>query len=117
MAPLADRETREFVVDVEMKELPKSWIVGQRAEVYIETAKKDQALLIPPGAIVWENGKPGVFVSDAGHARWRSITLGLRGTKGVEVTEGVAAGDLVVWMRDPKGEALAEGRAVTPVTR
>ena len=36
----ADRETREFTVDVRVLELPKNWAVGQRAEVYIETARK-----------------------------------------------------------------------------
>ena len=35
-----DRETREFLVDVRVKELPKNWTVGQRAEVFIETGRK-----------------------------------------------------------------------------
>ncbi len=34
-----DRETREFTVDVHILELPKNWAVGQRAEVYVETAQ------------------------------------------------------------------------------
>jgi HlyD family secretion protein len=36
----ADRETREFVVDVRVLKLPENWAVGQRAEVYIETDRK-----------------------------------------------------------------------------
>jgi len=32
-----DRETREFIVDVRVNELPKNWTIGQRAEVYIQT--------------------------------------------------------------------------------
>ena len=36
-----DRETREFLVDVRVKELPKNWTVGQRAEVFIETGRAD----------------------------------------------------------------------------
>ena len=35
----ADRETREFVVDVSVLELPETWAIGQRAEVFIETAR------------------------------------------------------------------------------
>ncbi len=31
----ADRETREFIVDVRVREWPENWAVGQRAEVYI----------------------------------------------------------------------------------
>lgn len=31
-----DRETREFIVDVRVEQLPVNWAVGQRAEVYIQ---------------------------------------------------------------------------------
>lgn len=31
-----DRETREFLVDVRVNELPKNWTIGQRAEVFIQ---------------------------------------------------------------------------------
>lgn len=34
----ADRETREFLVDVRVEQLPANWAVGQRAEVFIQTA-------------------------------------------------------------------------------
>ena len=33
----ADRETREFIVDVRVEKLPTNWAVGQRAEVFIQT--------------------------------------------------------------------------------
>lgn len=32
-----DRETREFLVDVRVNELPQNWTIGQRAEVFIKT--------------------------------------------------------------------------------
>jgi len=112
MAPLADRETREFLLDVTVKELPETWAVGQRAEVYIQTAKKDQALLVPQRAIVWQKGRSGLFVNQAGHAQWRNVTLGLRGTESVEIAEGLSAGETVIWLHDPKEKPLAEGRAV-----
>lgn len=116
LAPLADRETREFLVDVTVKDLPKTWAVGQRAEVYIQTAKKDQALLAPQAAIVWRKDKSGLFVSNAGRAEWRSVTLGLRGEDSVEVTQGLTAGEVVVWLHDPKNGSLTEGRAVAPAS-
>lgn len=34
----ADRETREFLVDVRVTQLPANWAIGQRAEVSIQTA-------------------------------------------------------------------------------
>jgi HlyD family secretion protein len=113
MAPLADRETREFLVDVTVKGLPATWAVGQRAEVYIRTGQKEQALLAPPQALIWRKGQPGLFVDHAGHAQWRSVTLGLRGAESVEVTKGLATGERVIWPRDPKGTGLVEGRAVS----
>jgi HlyD family secretion protein len=115
MAPLADRETREVLVDVTVKDLPKTWAVGQRAEVYIQTASKDDALLVPQRAIVWQKGRPGLFVSDAGHARWRSVTLGLRGVDNVEVRDGLKQGEMVIWLADPKAGSLSGGRAVEAV--
>lgn len=113
MAPLADRETREFMVDVTVKELPRNWAVGQRAEVYIETSRKDDALLAPQRAILWQKGRPGLFVAEGGHAKWRSIDLGLRGSESVEVIKGLAAGEKIIWLRDPKASPLTEGRAVS----
>jgi len=116
MAPLADRETREFLADVTVKDLPKTWAVGQRAEIYIQTAEKNQALLVPQRAIVWQKGWPGLFVDYVGHAQWRSVTLGLRGAETVEIAEGLSAGETVIWLHDPKDKPLTEGRAVAPAS-
>ena len=113
MAPLADRETREFLVDVTVKNLPAKWAIGQRAEVYIQTARKDEALLVPQQALLWRKGQPGLFVDHAGHAQWRSVALGLRGAETVEVAKGISVGERVIWPRDPKAAALTEGRAVS----
>ena len=112
MSPLTDRETREFLVDVTVKELPKKWAVGQRAEVYIQTAEKEQVLVVPQRAIVWQDGRSGLFVSIANHAQWRNVTPGLRGAEDIEIVEGVSAGETVIWVHDPKQKPLTEGRAV-----
>jgi HlyD family secretion protein len=34
----SDRETREFLINVRVNELPKNWAIGQRAEVYLQPA-------------------------------------------------------------------------------
>ena len=111
MSPQTDRETREFLVDVTLSELPKSWALGQRAEVMIETANKSGVLAIPLRTISWKDRKAGVYVNDGGTARWREMTLGLRGSDRVEVTGGLKIGDTVIV---PKGDAsLRDGRAVS----
>ena len=57
----ADRETREFVVDVRVVTLPENWAVGQRAEVYIEVDRKSAVPLLPAKFVFWRENIPGVF--------------------------------------------------------
>jgi HlyD family secretion protein len=109
----ADRETREFVVDVRVKELPEHWTLGQRAEVFIETNRKAGALTVPSRFLLWREGKPGVFVAEAGQARWRDVSLSLRGGEMVEVTQGLSAGEQVIVPADPKEPPLKPGQRVT----
>lgn len=111
----ADRETREFVVDVSVKELMENWTIGQRAEVFIETGRKTDALALPQRFLQWRAGKPGVFVSDHGKARWRGVTLGLRGLQDVEVTQGLSAGDQIVRPVAGQKQPLTDGQRVAAV--
>jgi len=111
ISPQADRETREFTVDILVKELPKIWAIGQRAEVYIQTNKKDNALLAPQNALAWKNGKPGVFISKNGHSKWISVKTGLRGKESVEIQSGLDVNDVVIWSANGQ-KAITENRAV-----
>lgn len=107
-----DRETREFLVDVRARELPKNWTVGQRAEVFIETARQPDAVLLPIAFLSWKAAQAGVFVDAGGKAEWREVTPGLRGKDHVAITKGLSAGDQVV--RAPEGQkaALTDGRRI-----
>lgn len=108
----ADRETREFVVEVRLKELPPCWTIGQRAEVYIETGRKSGVLAVPLAFLQWRANKPGVFVADNGRLRWRDVSLGLRGSRVVEAASGLSQGDQI--LRVPQGLklTLADGQRV-----
>ncbi len=108
-----DRETREFVVDVHVLELPKNWTVGQRAEVYVEVARKRDVILLPANYVVWRDKLAGVFVNVSGRAVWRSVKVGLRSQDKVEVLEGIDTGETVVAPLDPR-TTLAEGRRISP---
>ena len=108
----ADRETREFVVDVRVGKLPPNWAVGQRAEVFVETSSTSGVVVLPQRFVLWREGKPGTFVLEGGRAHWRTLTLGVSGRDGVEVRQGVGAGDRVVEPREPQRALLAEGRRV-----
>jgi HlyD family secretion protein len=108
----ADRETREFEVDVRVLELPKNWAIGQRSEVYIETARKTGVAALPTKDIFWRDGKPGVFVRQGQYAAWRDITLGIKGKKIVEIAAGLEPEELVVVPLDGKNTAV-EGRRIS----
>jgi len=107
-----DRETREFLVDVRAGELPKNWTIGQRAEVFIETGRQSDAVLLPPDYLVWKAGHPGIFVNAGGRAHWREITPGLRGKDYVAITKGVSAGEQVVRPSESQKIALTEGQRI-----
>jgi RND family efflux transporter MFP subunit len=110
----ADRETREFIVDVRILELPFNWAVGQRAEVYIETDRKRSAVLLPAKYVVRQDDQTGVFIDQNGHAEWKPLTLGLRSPEMVEVAEGLQPGETVVIPLEP-GNSLRDGqRIATP---
>jgi HlyD family secretion protein len=108
----ADRETREFVVDVRVKDLPETWTIGQRAEVFIEIGHKANVVVTPPQFIRWRDNKPGVFVNDHGQARWRGVTLGLRGLQNVEVTHGLPAGEQIIRPVEGQKQPLTDGQRI-----
>jgi HlyD family secretion protein len=107
-----DRETREFIVDVRILELPDNWTVGQRAEAFIEIARKSDVTLLPASYLVWRDDVAGVFVNQAGRAAWRPVKVGLRNQEKVEVLEGLAAGDTVV-VPSTARTALTDGRRIS----
>ena len=108
----ADRETREFIVDVHVLELPKNWAVGQRAEVYIETARKQDVTLLPAAHVQWQGDVSGAFVCQGDRATWRPLDLGLRSRDAIEIVDGLQAGDAVIVPKDPRAK-LADGKRIT----
>ena len=106
-----DRETREFIVDVEALALPEKWAIGQRAEVFIETARHDNVIFIPQNLVIWRYGVPGVLIDSKGKAKWQEISLGLRDNNNVEITAGLKPDDIVLGAL-PGKNLPREGRAV-----
>jgi HlyD family secretion protein len=109
----ADRETREFLVDVRVLQLPKNWAVGHRAEAYIQTAHKDDAVLIPAKYLIRRDGQAGVFIDRDGRAEWRVLHIGLRSKDMIEVTDGLDPGETAVTPANP-GDTLQDGHRITP---
>ncbi len=98
LAPETDRETREFLADVEIdfERLPQNWAIGQRAEVFIETGRRDNVIAVPPKFIQWRDAVPFVMIADTGKAKWRKVSLGMKGSEKFEIIDGLSEGELVV---------------------
>lgn len=78
---------------------------GMSVEANIVTREKDNALLVPADAV--QNGS--VFVIDGDRLRKRSIGIGIRGTRTVEVLSGLAEGERVA---APAAAGLKDGARV-----
>ncbi len=92
-------------------ETPENWAVGQRAEVYIETGRKESAVLLPARFVQWREDRAGVFVDEGRRAVWRPVRLGLRNDQSFEALEGVDEGDRVVVPVKSK-HTLADGQRI-----
>lgn len=106
-----DTETREFLVDVHVSDLPRNWAIGLRTDVYIATSKPSEGFLIPTSAVFWKEGKPSAFVVNDGYARRRDIQLGIRGIQDIEVKKGLVEGEMVITA--DLGKSPKDGRRVS----
>ena len=89
----ADPQTKKFGIEVTMDNPDQALRPGTFGEVIIEVHSHESALAIPQKAIL-ENKY--VFVAQDGKAAKREVTLGLQNTTLVEVSNGLAEGDLVI---------------------
>lgn len=110
-----DRETREFLVDVEIEQLPRNWSVGQRADVFIETARKDNVTMVPSQVIMRNQGETVVVLNRDGRAVRQPVKTGLRGRTHVEIVEGLSPGEIVVTTQD--SDPIPEGRRLEMTSR
>jgi HlyD family secretion protein len=111
LSPKADSETREFLVDVGVAQLPATWAVGQRAEVYIEAGRREGVLALPQRLIAWRDGTSWVMIDQDGKARWQAVSIGMKGRETAEIAEGLAEGQIVLGVA-PGASLPREGRAV-----
>ncbi|MHB8067237.1 MAG: efflux RND transporter periplasmic adaptor subunit [Desulfobaccales bacterium] len=105
----ADTVTRELEVDVKFAQLPQPLVLGEEAEVEIDTGRQT-ALAVPRAAVITQNRSKGVLVADNGCARFRKITPGLGDDEKIAVLEGLREGELVVL--NPAG--LEPGKPIRP---
>jgi multidrug efflux pump subunit AcrA (membrane-fusion protein) len=85
---------------------------GLFARASVRVGEVEGALVVPPAALVREGADPtaaAAFVVRQGKAEKVAVALGVEAPDGIQVTSGLAAGDVVVL--DPP-TALASGAPV-----
>jgi HlyD family secretion protein len=105
----ADTVTRELEVDVKFDKLPHPLVIGEEAEVDIDTGRQT-APAVPLSAIMERNNAKGVLVVVKGVAQFRPISLGLQDGHRVAVLQGLKADDMVIV--NPAG--IEPGKKVRP---
>jgi RND family efflux transporter MFP subunit len=109
--PLVDERSRSFQVVVEVPGQP-DLVGGLFARATLRVGEVAGALVVPPAALVRDGADPavaGAFVVRQGKAEKVVVGLGVEAPDGIQVTSGLAAGDVVVL--DPP-TALASGAPV-----
>jgi RND family efflux transporter MFP subunit len=111
VTPLVEERTRSFETVVEVPG-GRDLVGGLFARASVRVGHAPGALMVPPSALIRDGSTPGkaqTFVVTAGKAERRSVALGVEGADAVQVTDGLAGGDVVVL--DPPA-ALASGAPV-----
>jgi len=109
--PLVDERSRSFRATVEVAGRP-GLVGGLFARATVRVGEVKGALVVPPAALVREGSDPTVataFVVRQGKAEKVDVALGVEAPDGIQVTKGLAAGDVVVL--DPP-TTLASGAPV-----
>ncbi len=110
-----DRQTHELRVDVLLQNPPERIAVGQRADVWIELERKTQAVRLPLAFLHRDARGTFCFVDHNGRITRVPVTVGVVGSDLVEITQGLAPGDVVL-TNIPGSADLAEGRSWSQAT-
>jgi membrane fusion protein (multidrug efflux system) len=109
--PLVDERSRSFRAVVDVPGRP-GLVGGLFARAMARVGEIEGALVVPPAALVREGADPTAataFVVRQGKAEKVNVVLGVEAPDGIQVTRGLAAGDVVVL--DPP-TTLASGAPV-----
>jgi RND family efflux transporter MFP subunit len=101
ITPIGDPVAKTYRIKVALPDDTRL-LPGMSVEANVVTREKENALLVPADAV---QGK-SVLVVEGGRARKRTIEVGIRGARAVEVLSGLSPRDRVV---SPLVEGLSDG--------
>lgn len=93
--PQVSPESGTGRVTVSVPNPERRLVSGLYANVWLETERLQDRLVVPDEAVLVRQGRDLVFVVEKGRAQWVYVDLGARSGDYVEITKGVAPGDTV----------------------
>lgn len=104
-----DPSTRTMTVQADVTNSTRTLMPGMYAKVSVGVERHENAVLLPAAAVVFEKGKPSVFIHENGKALKKSIQTGFDDGTNIEVLGGLQEGQAVLI---PGKTTLADGQLV-----
>jgi multidrug efflux pump subunit AcrA (membrane-fusion protein) len=117
IGPRADQRTRSFPVEILMSNSSgRKLLPGMFARALIPIRDYPAAILIPRESVVFEDGKPAVFVADpdSGRAARREVAIARRFGPRYMISAGLEPGE---WLVTAGQRLLLDGTRIRVVTR
>jgi hypothetical protein len=102
-----------MLVEVDLPNPDLALLPGMYATMALNVTAPSGAPTVPDDALIFRDGKPFVPVVRNGRLRLASVTLGYDDGINIQITDGVAPGDLVALN---VGQAARDGDPVRPIT-
>ncbi len=96
VSPVIDPASGTIKVTVEVPDYPPDTRPGDFAKVLIVTERREDAVLVPVGALITDKGESVVFVAIDGRAERRSVETGFSDDRHTQILSGVAGGEAIV---------------------
>ncbi|MGH7654884.1 MAG: efflux RND transporter periplasmic adaptor subunit [Gemmatimonadaceae bacterium] len=90
-----DESTKTMLTEIELPNASGVLRAGMYASVRLDVERRANALLVPAEAVVVEKAGTSVFVVTGNTVHKRPVKTGFRDATHVEITDGVAAGDVL----------------------
>jgi HlyD family secretion protein len=107
--PFVDQGARTAVVEALVENPGRRFLPGQYVTMQFSTGERSDAAVVPRSAVARLGGKATVWVVRDGRAESRTVGTGLEDPDRVEITQGLAVGDVVVARG---GEGLYSGARI-----
>lgn len=96
VSPYGDSKNKTYPVWVSVANPEQLLKPGMFAEIQLVASKKEGVLAVTAGAVVERNGQKVVYLADGEKAVERKVNTGMSEGGKIEITEGLAEGDLLI---------------------